>query len=75
MQLVGRTVSMQTITEYKSEHKAVKASIGRMHAEIWRLGAGQNAGHLRREIDALGRRLKTIDYLVCWLRKQANDSP
>ncbi len=63
---------MQTPAEYRAEHKAVQASIGRLHGQIWRLdGDATRARPLRDEIEACTRRLRTIEYLLCWLEKNA----
>jgi hypothetical protein len=63
---------MLSPADYKREHKAVQASIGRLHAEVWRQ-AGDTAS-LRAEIVALTRRLRTIEHLLRWIEKNA-DSP
>lgn len=59
---------------YKTERRAVCASINRLHAEIWHLGLQRGATdaiRLRREeISAHERRLKTIDRLILWLKEK-----
>ncbi len=47
---------------YASEHRALKATNGKLHAEIWRK-QGRNAETIRKEIEANERRMRTIDYL------------
>lgn len=63
---------MQAIEMYKAERKAVKASINRLHAEIWRQDQqpGTDVSRLRQEIGAHERRLRTIDYLIRWLKQK-----
>ena len=63
---------MLSPADYKREHKAVQASIGRLHAEVWR-ATGETAS-LRAEIAALTRRLRTIEHLLRWLDSN-QDSP
>ena len=52
------------------EQKTIRADIGKLHAEIWRLVRGRNSAFVdqiaqcRLEIESKTRRVKTIDYLL-----------
>jgi len=65
---------MQDIPTYQAEHSYLKASTGKLHAEVWRLSLERDASTTisanQKRIEANGRRLRTIEYLVRWLRRQ-----
>ena len=63
---------MQDISTYKAEHSAIRASNNKLHTEIWMLSQ-RDKKHAsvtlkRAEIEANTRRLRTIEYLMRWLK-------
>ena len=60
---------MQTIAAYKAEYRAIQAEIGKIHAQIWQKPGGW--GSLQQEIEAKTRRLRTIEYVLKWLERNA----
>jgi hypothetical protein len=54
----------------QEEQKTIRAEIGKLHAEIWRLVRGRNSAFVdqiaqcRLEIESNTRRAKSIDYLL-----------
>jgi hypothetical protein len=71
--LSGTVVStMQDIPTYQAEHRALKALNGKLHAELWRLTRVSSAtvGAIRMDIEANGRRMRTIEYLIHFLRQK-----
>ena len=63
---------MQDIPTYQAEHRSLKASNGKLHAEVWRLSRERDASTAisatRKQIEANSRRMRTIEYLVRWLQ-------
>ena len=60
---------MKTIAAYKAEHRAIQAEMGMIHAQIWQRPG--ECGSLRQEIEAKTRRLRTIEYVLKWLERNA----
>lgn len=59
---------LQSVTIYKTEQKAVTASINRLHAEIWLQKENVKISELRQKICEHTRRLKTIEHVIRWLK-------
>ena len=55
------------------EQKTIRADIGKLHAEIWRLVRGRNSAFVdqiaqcKLDIQSKTRRVKTIDYLLAYM--------
>ncbi len=59
---------MQDIPTYQAERRSLSAANGRLHVEIWRrLSSDARIVQARKEIAANEHRMRTIEYLICWL--------